>query len=612
MLVDATDNSLHDLTLHQIQWKDMTVYTYPNIFPLENIGLCSYFLGVIYLILAVMALPRLVKIWESTSLWTVTRTFYIFLFVFLLMRGLFFWIISALEVFHMGAHFLDEEGRHVWFQLLFVVPAYLFTSVYMLLFLAFIEIIIFSRVQFVITRSWFMKTWRYAFYIFNVFFYAAQVMSYAGVFVSMDTNWGKWIRNFILQSLWLCNFAVPFIALVSYSYITIRYAGFPFTNSWSKERIEKITRVFLVWSFGRVLSGLSFMAFVNKAWDTGSKGTYVQMYLVSIAIFTEGLPVLMVLNWTIVRLLQRQFNGYNETYSCEQSGMLSAELMSTVEEELCNRIWQPIEWQAIQRDESYTLHHRSHGVFSLYRGWWGKKDIVLKHFHTQMLNKSAVVNIADKCMENVVSHPSINQVYGLSKHVDGSFAIISQFWEKHSLFDIIKASPSDQAFAEFIVIRIGMQISKGMEYLHSKGLKHGYLTSRNVLLDSELNVKISDYNLYNLKNYYSYMITDTKFEGYWTEPGFLMGKLVTQKSDIYAFGYILWEMYSKDKPFEDLTFSQMSKKVLDGIRPPIPDFMTGTKRELTESCWKAKPNERPSFSDIQQRLVNDETIIIYP
>jgi len=606
MLVDDTDNSLHDLTILQIKLKDMPVYSYPTLFPKEEIGVCSYLLGVIYLILSVMAFRRLVKIWEGTSKWTVTRTFYMFLFVFLLMRGLFFWMINGLEVFHVGSKFLDEEERLMWFKLLFVIPAYLFTSVYMLLFLAYIEITIFSRMQFVITRSWFVKTWRYGFYIFNSFFYVATGMSYAGVFVSLDTRLGQWIQEFILQSLWLCNFALPFIALVSYSYITIRYAGFPFTNSWSKERNDKITKVFLVWSIGRILVGLSYVFLMGKTWSNGD-GAYVQMYLVSIAIFTEGIPVLMVLNWRIVRLLQREFTSCNEVASCEQSEMRSAELISTVEEESCLQIWQEIEWGAIQREESCTLNDQSHGVFSLYRGRWGKKDIVFKQFHTQMLSKSAVLEIADKCMENVIYHPCINQVYGLSKKSDGSFAIISQFWERHSLFDIIKASPSDQAFADFIVSRISIQISEGMKYLHSKGLKHGYLTTRNVLLDSELHVKISDYNLWNLKNYCSYMITDTKFEGYWTEPGYLVGKPVTQKSDIYAFGYILWEMCAKDEPFKELTFSLMSKKVLDGIRPPIPNSMTGTLRELTESCWKVKPNERPSFGYIKQRLVNNDT-----
>merc|ERR1719320_312235 len=223
-----------------------------------------------YLMLSVKALERLLKICKGKNNWTVARTFYIFLFVFLLMRGISFFIISGLENLHLGH--VDEEMRHLWFQLLFMIPAYLFISVYILLFLAFMEIIIFSRVQLVITRSWFKKRWKYAFYIFNSFYWIAQAISYAGVFTSVNTRSGKWITKFIFQSLWVCNFVLPFIALVTYSYITTRFAGFPFTNSLSKERHERMSRLFLVWSFSRVLSGLSFVCLMNKAWSTDTRG----------------------------------------------------------------------------------------------------------------------------------------------------------------------------------------------------------------------------------------------------------------------------------------------------------------------------------------------------
>jgi len=603
MMNDPTDSGLYDLSS---QWEEESMLedtwdpTY--IFPLEKIGLGAYFLGLLYLMLSVVAFTRVVKICRRTGSGTVTKTFYIFLFVCLLMRGLAFATMSGFQLFKIDDAF-DVKVLDLWFVLLFMIPAYLFITVYMLLFLAYVESIIFSREQSVVTRTWFQKTWMDAFYIFNSFLYVAQGMSYAGVFIFQNTKLGEDITVYIFSILYGFGFVLPCIALLCYAYITFRYAGFPFIDSISKERHSRITRLFFVWSVCRVLSALSLVVPLNRTWTHNLKGNYVQMYIVAIAILTEGIPVIMVLNWTIVRLLERQQGSlsYHDMNSDLQEPILGRKTNSRAGEESHEQIWQLIDWQEIKR--GCKLIDRGHGFFSLYRGRWGNIDVVVKQFHTQMLNKSAILEITEDCMESVVHHPSINQIYGLAKNPDGSFGVVSQFWERNSLFDIIKASPSDKAFAYRIVVRIGIQISEAMEYLHYKGLKHGYLTTRNVLLDSEFNVKISDYNLWNLKNYCSYMVNDTKFEGYWTEPCFLVGKLVTQKSDIYAFGYILWEMHTKDEPFKELSFNQISKKIRDGERPPIPDSMEHFMRELTESCWRVEPSERPSFRDIRQRLL---------
>jgi len=605
------DTSLFDHSLKNAEWENILKESWDPtyIFPLEDIGLGAYFLGVLYLMLSVMALLRIVKICKFTKNWTVTRTFYIFLFVSLLMRWLAFSTISGFEIFSDSDGF-NSNILQLWFVLLFMIPAYLFTSVYLLLFLAYVEILIFSREQSVVTRTWFKKTWRYAFYIFNSFLYVAQGMSYAGVFIFQRSDEGKEITLNISNVLWISNFVLPFVALLSYAFITFRYAGFPFIDSIGKERYARMTRLFTIWSLCRVLYGLSMALSTAKSWTHDIPGTYVQMYVVAIAILTEGIPVLMALNWTIVSLLERQqwsFN-YNELLPDLQEPMMWSTRVSVVGELSQEQIWQNIECQDIQLETAWKLKDRGNGFFSLNRGRWGNKDIVVKQFYTQALPKAAVLEITERCMKIVVSHPSINQVYGLSKNPDGSFGIISQFWDRNSLFDIIQASPSDKAFAYKIVVRIGIQICEAMEYLHSRGIRHGYLTTRNVLLDSEFNVKLSDYNLLNLKTYCAWMLNDTKFEGYWTEPCFPVGKPVTQKSDIYAFGYILWEMHTKEEPFKELTFKQISKKVRNGERPPMPTFMTDFIRELTNWCWNDEPIERPNFSMIKQSLLEERKV----
>lgn len=40
----------------------------------------------------------------------------------------------------------------------------------------------------------------------------------------------------------------------------------------------------------------------------------------------------------------------------------------------------------------------------------------------------------------------------------------------------------------------------------------------------------------------------------------------------------------------------------DSLRPQIPSWCDPEWKALMQSCWSADPNERPSFSEISQRL----------
>merc|ERR1719419_1040793 len=94
----------------------------PNyIFPLSKIGLGAYFLGVLYLMLAVVGLQRVINICKATTNWNITRTFYTLLFISLVTRGLAFWTISGFEVFNTEGNIIDKKVLYLWIVLLFMV-----------------------------------------------------------------------------------------------------------------------------------------------------------------------------------------------------------------------------------------------------------------------------------------------------------------------------------------------------------------------------------------------------------------------------------------------------------------------------------------------------------
>lgn len=75
------------------------------------------------------------------------------------------------------------------------------------------------------------------------------------------------------------------------------------------------------------------------------------------------------------------------------------------------------------------------------------------------------------------------------------------------------------------------------------------------------------------------------------------------KVDVYAFGVLLNEMFTRERPFGELQEpSAIRAKVLDGGRPDL--FRGGPQglQDLIQACWAQAPEDRPTVGDVSNRL----------
>lgn len=79
--------------------------------------------------------------------------------------------------------------------------------------------------------------------------------------------------------------------------------------------------------------------------------------------------------------------------------------------------------------------------------------------------------------------------------------------------------------------------------------------------------------------------------------------------DIYSMGNIFYSILSGNMPFEGQKESKAQKKVLDGVRPKIPDeikqsddFAVQKLISITKKCWSKKAKDRPSAASIRDEL----------
>ncbi|KAL0490370.1 serine/threonine-protein kinase [Acrasis kona] len=139
---------------------------------------------------------------------------------------------------------------------------------------------------------------------------------------------------------------------------------------------------------------------------------------------------------------------------------------------------------------------------------------------------------------------------------------------------------------------------------------HRDLKPSNVLLNQDMTVaKICD--LGSSRNIASDMTSNTGTYTYMS-PEMLFGQKYTEKSDVYSYAIIMYEVFFEMKPFatqlDQGNDFMITMSISKGERPKIPDIiesLTEGEREyinLMTRCWNQDPDTRPSFAEISSCL----------
>ena len=87
----------------------------------------------------------------------------------------------------------------------------------------------------------------------------------------------------------------------------------------------------------------------------------------------------------------------------------------------------------------------------------------------------------------------------------------------------------------------------------------------------------------------------------WLAPELLLhNKTFTLKSDVWAFGVTLWEIFSfARKPYGTQHNNEVKEQVREGMFLSRPNECPEEVHELMVSCWRMEPQDRPTFTSIR-------------
>ena len=128
-----------------------------------------------------------------------------------------------------------------------------------------------------------------------------------------------------------------------------------------------------------------------------------------------------------------------------------------------------------------------------------------------------------------------------------------------------------------------------------------------MLLTHDGRCKVTDFGLSRCEELKTFTTTATMRDSVAGTPAFMAPELFedntfTEKSDVYSYAIVLWEIYDRGIPWAGLKPQQILYKLIKEQRLDVPKSMPRDLSSLMERAWAQDPDARPSFADICKEL----------
>lgn len=204
---------------------------------------------------------------------------------------------------------------------------------------------------------------------------------------------------------------------------------------------------------------------------------------------------------------------------------------------------------------------------------------------------------------NRLSHPNILRFMGVCVH-QGQLHALTEYINSGNLEQLLD---SNQHLSWTVRVKLAQDLALGLAYLHSKGIFHRDLTSKNCLIKSEeggYSAIVADFGLAEKIPDYSGGGDKLAVVGspYWMAPEVLRDEHYNETADVFSYGIILCEIIARIQADPDylprtenfgLDYDSFQNMVGDCPQ----DFL-----QLTFNCCNMDPKLRPSFIDIVKQL----------
>ncbi|XP_060760056.1 tyrosine-protein kinase STYK1 isoform X4 [Neoarius graeffei] len=271
---------------------------------------------------------------------------------------------------------------------------------------------------------------------------------------------------------------------------------------------------------------------------------------------------------------------------------------------------------------SFTV--KPNNTVTLFQATMNQKPVVLRVLNESADSRERKIFLGFAYfLSELGPHPCLPRLLGVRDRAP--LAMIFEKLENKDLLGFLwryrKAHPglvASYAFTERVLFSMARQIASALEHLHSKNFIHGNVCAQSVLVGRDLSVKLWGFGpafQKRMKVGTSGEMKDIEMKK-WQAPEVLAHQPVSQSSDIWSFGILLYEMVTLgDPPFPKVMPSELLHYLQRRKTLKKPTNCSKSLYSIIQACCQWRPQDRAplkeliSMLQIAERHANDTVVL---
>mmetsp|Transcript_126588 Transcript_126588/g.405227 ORF Transcript_126588/g.405227 Transcript_126588/m.405227 type:complete len:1035 (+) Transcript_126588:101-3205(+) len=239
------------------------------------------------------------------------------------------------------------------------------------------------------------------------------------------------------------------------------------------------------------------------------------------------------------------------------------------------------------------------GFGEVFRGTWSGQLVAIKEVRDTSPSDMEVCQfILEISLLSGLSHPNIVRFWrGCVDLRSGSrtLLLVTEWMDRGVLSELLHEM-QEPVLTAAQSLALAVAIARGMEYLHEVGILHLDLKSPNVLLSSSFLVKVCDFGLAKVREQVGVHTTLRGVSPVWAPPEMFDESAggISEKADVYSFGIILFELFTRQVPFSELSQMQLTRAKSKGQLPKFPPGLDADIADVIRLFLPHRPGARPT------------------
>ncbi|XP_038069308.1 plexin-A4-like [Patiria miniata] len=232
--------------------------------------------------------------------------------------------------------------------------------------------------------------------------------------------------------------------------------------------------------------------------------------------------------------------------------------------------------------------------------------------------KNVVKFLEEGLIMKTFDHVNVMGLLGLTFDADKHPLVVIPFMANGDLKTYLVKKK--QTLATSLLMRFASHAALGMSYLAQHKFVHRDLAARNCMVNSDLLVKIADFGLsrdMHESDYYTSGDAQAKLPIKWMAPESMERRVYNARTDVWSYGVLLWEIFSKGaKPYPGIPNQDVYDFLKRGQRMDAPKNCPPKIYGIMVRCWQDNPKSRCTFvqvaNELEELLEGDRDYVAAP